>query len=138
MSKIPFKNDGSFMELFKQMQAEQERVSIEKPVIPNVVKVENTDEFESKQCKTESETVIPDDSKVLVAIESLVLRVSGMSHSLCEAETKKFEDSIQYWFLTLPETNEYKFFRKRLADVRKQKTLGSLATGGPVHSRAVL
>lgn len=57
MSKIPFKNDGSFMELFKQMQAEQERVSIEKPVIPNVVKVENTDEFESKQCKTESETV---------------------------------------------------------------------------------
>ncbi|XP_018650051.1 putative arginine/serine rich splicing factor sf4/14 [Schistosoma mansoni] len=50
-----------------------------------------------------------------------------MSHSLCEAEIKKFEDSIQYWFLTLPETNEYKFFRKRLADVRKQKTLGSLA-----------
>ncbi|CAI2726903.1 unnamed protein product [Schistosoma spindalis] len=125
MSKIPFKNDGSFMELFKQMQAEQERVSIEKPVIPNVVKVENTDEFDSKQCKTESETVIPDDSKVLVAIESLVLRVSGMSHSLCEAEIKKFEDSIQYWFLTLPETNEYKFFRKRLADVRKQRTLSS-------------
>ncbi|CAH8516929.1 unnamed protein product [Schistosoma bovis] len=48
-----------------------------------------------------------------------------MSHSLCEAEIKKFEDSIQYWFLTLPETNEYKFFRKRLADVRKQKTLSS-------------
>lgn len=82
--------------------------------------------------------VIPDDSKVLVAIESLVLRVSGMSHSLCEAEIKKFEDSIQYWyvgfrdpnscslrFLTLPETNEYKFFRKRLADVRKHKTLSS-------------
>ncbi|CAH8819307.1 unnamed protein product, partial [Schistosoma curassoni] len=48
-----------------------------------------------------------------------------MSHSLCEAEIKKFEDSIQYWFLTLPETNEYKFFRKRLADVRKHKTLSS-------------
>ncbi|KAH8860591.1 SURP and G-patch domain-containing protein 1 [Schistosoma japonicum] len=69
--------------------------------------------------------VIPDDSKVLVAIESLVLRVSGMSHSLCEAEIKKFEDSIQYWFLTLPDTNEYKFFRRRLADVRKQKSSSS-------------
>ncbi|KAH8860595.1 SURP and G-patch domain-containing protein 1 [Schistosoma japonicum] len=129
MSKIPFKNDGSFMELFKQMQAEQERVSIEKPSVTDVVKVENIDESDSKECKMESKTaifpVIPDDSKVLVAIESLVLRVSGMSHSLCEAEIKKFEDSIQYWFLTLPDTNEYKFFRRRLADVRKQKSSSS-------------
>ncbi|CAH8520016.1 unnamed protein product [Heterobilharzia americana] len=120
-SKIPFKNDGSFLELFKQMQAEQERVSIEKPIVSDVVKVEKVDDFDSEVCKVEDEKVIPDDPKVLVAIESLVLRVCGMSHSLCEAEIKKFEDSIQYWFLTLPETNEYKFFRKRLAEARKHK-----------------
>nr|CAH8841352.1 unnamed protein product [Trichobilharzia regenti] len=120
-SKIPFKNDGSFLELFKQMQAEQERVSIEKPIVPDEVKLEDTDDSDSKPCKIEDVKVIPDDPKVLVAIESLVLRVCGMSHSLCEAEIKKFEDSVQYWFLTLPETNEYKFFRRRLAEMRKNK-----------------
>ncbi|CAH8498955.1 unnamed protein product [Heterobilharzia americana] len=103
------------------MQAEQERVSIEKPIVSDVVKVEKVDDFDSEVCKVEDEKVIPDDPKVLVAIESLVLRVCGMSHSLCEAEIKKFEDSIQYWFLTLPETNEYKFFRKRLTEARKHK-----------------
>ncbi|VUZ46985.1 unnamed protein product [Hymenolepis diminuta] len=27
-SRLPFKNDGSFMEIFKQLQAEQERAAL--------------------------------------------------------------------------------------------------------------
>ncbi|CAH8530455.1 unnamed protein product [Dicrocoelium dendriticum] len=67
--------------------------------------------------------VPPSDPKVLIAIESLVLRLRGLNRALCDAEIKKFEDSVQYWFLTLPDTNEYKFFRRRLKEARKPGTV---------------
>ncbi|CAL8109228.1 unnamed protein product [Calicophoron daubneyi] len=70
--------------------------------------------------------VPPSDPKVLVAIESLVLRLRGMSQGLINAEIKKFEDSVQYWFLTLPETNECKFFWRRLKEVRRLRLPGSV------------
>ncbi|KAF5405035.1 Splicing factor 4 [Paragonimus heterotremus] len=108
MGEVPFKNDGSFLELFKQMQAEQDRVSLE-PVnipVPNETDVDDGDPHKT----------------VLVAIESLVLRLRGLSKGLCDAEIKKFEDSVQYWFLTLPDTNEYKYFRRRLKETRCPKS----------------
>ncbi|TPP61876.1 SURP and G-patch domain-containing protein 1 [Fasciola gigantica] len=83
---------------------------------------ENSENAELKREPTDHEidsSVPPSDPKVLVAIETLVLRLRGMSSGLCEAEIKKFEDSVQYWFLTLPETNEYRFFRRRLREVRR-------------------
>ncbi|KAL7062970.1 hypothetical protein AAHC03_0800 [Spirometra sp. Aus1] len=63
----------------------------------------------------------PDNQQVLIAIESLVMRVAGLTPELGRMEIAKFEDSIQYWFLTLPETDEYKFFQKRLLEERKKR-----------------
>lgn len=128
MAKAPFKNDGSFLELFKQMQAEQERVSLEQNIASSIQSFnsENPENTELKREPTDNEidsAVPPSDPKVLVAIETLVLRLRGMSSGLCEAEVKKFEDSVQYWFLTLPETNEYRFFRRRLREVRRPHAL---------------
>ncbi|KAF6778971.1 hypothetical protein AHF37_01664 [Paragonimus kellicotti] len=72
MGEVPFKNDGSFLELFKQMQAEQERVSLE-PV--NIVNETDVDDVDSHKA-----------------------------------------------FLTLPDTNEYKYFRRRLKETRCPKS----------------
>ncbi|VDN14762.1 unnamed protein product [Dibothriocephalus latus] len=63
----------------------------------------------------------PDNQQVLIAIESLVMRVAGLTPELGKMEIAKFEDSIQYWFLTLPDTDEYKFFQKRLLEERKKR-----------------
>lgn len=125
MTQIPFKNDGSFLELFKQMQAEQERVSLEmKTVLPAKLSENegNTTDLPDVDESSFDKAVSPSDPKVLIAIESLVLRLRGLDKVLCDAEIKRFEDSVQYWFLTLPDTNEYKFFRRRLREVRKLST----------------
>ncbi|KAF7257791.1 hypothetical protein EG68_04758 [Paragonimus skrjabini miyazakii] len=131
MGEVPFKNDGSFLELFKQMQAEQDRVSLE-PVnipVPNETDVDNDDSHKAKTEKVDfAEAVPPNDPRVLVAIESLVLRLRGLSKGLCDAEIKKFEDSVQYWFLTLPDTNEYKYFRRRLKETRCPKSAHAAQT----------
>ncbi|KAA3679565.1 splicing factor 4 [Paragonimus westermani] len=136
MGEVPFRNDGSFLELFKQMQAEQDRVSLEPTNIPvpNETDVDDDDSHKayavhflkyfvhSQMEKVDfAEAVPPNDPRVLVAIESLVLRLRGLSKGLCDAEIKKFEDSVQYWFLTLPDTNEYKYFRRRLKETRCPK-----------------
>ncbi|KAA0198203.1 putative arginine/serine rich splicing factor sf4/14 [Fasciolopsis buskii] len=99
---------------------------------------ENPENSELKRELTDNEidsAVPPSDPKVLVAIETLVLRLRGMSSGLCEAEVKKFEDSVQYWFLTLPETNEYRFFRRRLREVRRPHAL-PLPTSPPSSQAA--
>ncbi|KAG5451710.1 SURP and G-patch domain-containing protein 1 [Clonorchis sinensis] len=129
MTQVPFKNDGSFLELFKQMQAEQERVSLEQPNsdLVKAVSAGCTNEDVGGESSFDN-AVPPSDPKVLVAIEALVLRLRGLSKALCDVEIKKFEDSVQYWFLTLPETNEYKFFRRRLKEVRGPKTTKPAAT----------
>ncbi|KAF8563196.1 hypothetical protein P879_11638 [Paragonimus westermani] len=133
MGEVPFKNDGSFLELFKQMQ---DRVSLEPTNIPvpNETDVDDDDSHKayvvhffnsaySQMGKVDfAEAVPPNDPRVLVAIESLVLRLRGLSKGLCDAEIKKFEDSVQYWFLTLPDTNEYKYFRRRLKETRCPKS----------------
>ncbi len=46
----------------------------------------------------------PEDQKVVIAVESLVMRLAGMPLNIAKLELVKFEDSVQYWyghFLTL-------------------------------------
>ncbi|VDL44788.1 unnamed protein product [Hymenolepis diminuta] len=67
----------------------------------------------------------PEDHKNTIAIESLVMRVAGLPQSLADSEIAKFEDSIQYWFLTVTDSTEYKYFQKRLQEeiIKKKKTV---------------
>ncbi|VDN97270.1 unnamed protein product [Rodentolepis nana] len=58
----------------------------------------------------------PEDHKDIIAIESLVMRVAGLPQPLADSEIAKFDDSIQYWFLTVTDSTEYKYFQKRLQD----------------------
>lgn len=44
------------------------------------------------------------------------MRVAGLPQPLADSEIAKFDDSIQYWFLTVTDSTEYKYFQKRLQD----------------------
>uniref|UniRef100_A0A5K3FGL7 G-patch domain-containing protein n=2 Tax=Mesocestoides corti TaxID=53468 RepID=A0A5K3FGL7_MESCO len=127
-SRIPFKNDGSFMELFQQLQAEQDRANLEnRTSIPNSSRT-NVNSTSILDAPFSLNPILPkvfppEDQKVVIAIESLIMRLAGMPLSLARLEIAKFEDSVQYWFLTVPKTSEYKYFQKRLQEeiIKKSK-----------------
>nr|CDS22790.1 splicing factor 4 [Echinococcus granulosus] len=66
----------------------------------------------------------PEDQKAIIAIESLIMRLVGLPQSLAKLEVAKFEDSVQYWFLTVPDSVECKYLQKRLQEelIKRSKT----------------
>ncbi|VUZ46984.1 unnamed protein product [Hymenolepis diminuta] len=128
-SRLPFKNDGSFMEIFKQLQAEQERAALGASLNINSSK-SSKNESSITNAPFNLDVILPkisppEDHKNTIAIESLVMRVAGLPQSLADSEIAKFEDSVQYWFLTVTDSTEYKYFQKRLQEeiIKKKKTV---------------
>ncbi|EUB56712.1 Splicing factor 4 [Echinococcus granulosus] len=127
-SRIPFKNDGSFMEIFKQLQAEQDLANISANVDVGTPAT-NKNTFSILDAPFSLDVVLPkvlppEDQKAIIAIESLIMRLVGLPQSLAKLEVAKFEDSVQYWFLTVPDSVECKYLQKRLQEelIKRSKT----------------
>nr|CDS28325.1 splicing factor 4 [Hymenolepis microstoma] len=100
--------------------SEQERAALGASVTPSSSKSFNSASSITK-ASFDLDVILPkvpppEDHKNIIAIESLVMRVAGLPQPLADSEIAKFDDSIQYWFLTVTDSTEYKYFQKRLQD----------------------
>ncbi|KAM7540676.1 hypothetical protein Aperf_G00000042761 [Anoplocephala perfoliata] len=93
-SRIPFKNDGSFMEIFKQLQAEQERAALGASVIVGSSKP-SKNEPSITDAPYNLDVILPKDHKATIAIESLVMRIAGLPRSVADLEIAKFDDKVE-------------------------------------------